>query len=100
MKIFPYGITISDSDYLCLTNDLLDVEVWIQNAIDGKIASCKGRLLQEWQNRLLLDESVKTVPASEDALIGFIVNRPEYKNRVDREIVAALRENPSSPEEC
>ena len=90
MFVFSGGISISETDYICLKHDLLDVEEWIQGAIDGKIASCKGRLLNEWQTRLLEDVEVKMIPASEVELIDFIVARDDYKNRVQREVSEAL----------
>ena len=90
MKVFPDGIVIEDLDYACLLNDLVDVEDWIRGAVDGKIAACKGRLLSEWQAKLLADETVETIPAREPELIGFITGRDDYKNRVQREVSEAL----------
>lgn len=85
MKIFTRGIEISDSDVKCLENDLLDIEEWVQGAIDGKINNCKKRLLREWQPRLLLDPDVKTIPANETALIEYITARSDYQNRSARD---------------
>ena len=85
MKIFTRGIEISDSDVKCLENDLLDIEAWIQGAIDGKINNCKKRLLREWQTRLLADPTVQSVPGDEPGLIGYITRRADYQNRYQRE---------------
>jgi len=85
MKFLRNGIDISDSDVKCLSNDLLDIEEWITEAIRGKINNCKKRMLEEWQPRLLLDPDVRSIPAEESMLIDYITNRKDYKNREVRE---------------
>lgn len=85
MKFIKNGIEISTADIKCLENDLLNIEDWINSAIRGKISKCKKRLVQEWQPRLLLDPDIRTIPADESALIDYITNRKDYKNREARE---------------
>jgi len=85
MKVIRNGIEISDVDIKALQNDLLNIEDWITNAVAGKIAACKGRLLDEWTPRLMLDPEVRTIPADETGLINLITNRDDYKNRTERD---------------
>jgi len=74
-------ITLSDDDLKCLNNDLLDVEQWVQDAVKGKIAQCKKRMVQQWTPRLMNDPNVTTIPASEKELIDVVVARSDYKDR-------------------
>jgi len=85
MKFLRNGIEISDADVKCLSNDILNIEDWINGAIRGKISKCKKRLIREWQPRLLLDPDVQTIPAEESALIDYITSRKDYKNREAQE---------------
>ena len=100
MKFLKNGIDISDSDVKCLSNDLLDIEDWITEAIRGKINNCKKRMLEEWHPRLLIDPDVQSIPAEESTLIDFITKRKDYKNREtrEREDLIEFHEYFSSPE--
>ena len=52
-------ITLTDLQQKILSNDLYNVtdnaglDVWIQNAIDGKINNCWKRLQREWTVKLM-----------------------------------------------
>ena len=76
---------ISGTDEKCLKNDLLDIEDWIIKAIEGKINKCKKRLIREWNQKLMKDPSVKTIPANEEDFIELVTSRSDYKNRVEKE---------------
>ncbi len=77
--------TLTATEESVLKNDLLDVEVWVNNAIDGKVANCKKRMIAEWLPKLYADKSVTQIPANEDDLIALIVARSDYKNRFNKE---------------
>ena len=78
-------ITLSDMDEKVLNNDLFDISTWIQDAVTGKINSCKSRMIAEWQPKLFADPAVETIPADENEFINFVVSRDDYKNRSQRE---------------
>lgn len=80
-------IEISDDDLLVLENDLLDVDDWVQKAVEGKINNCKKRMVREWQPKLFADPAVESIPAKEDKFLELVVARPDYKNRAARETV-------------
>jgi len=84
-KLLTRGIDVTDTDALCLENDLLDIEEWIRAALWGKINNCKKRLIKEWHPRLLADETVRTLPADIDALVQLITSRADYQNRKQRD---------------
>ena len=77
--------TLSSTEEAVLKNDLLNVEVWVNGAIDGKVNNCKKRMIAEWLPKLYADESVTQIPANEDEMIALVVARADYSNRVERE---------------
>jgi hypothetical protein len=80
-----YTIEINDTDLLALNNDLTDVDTWIQDAVTGKINNCKKRMVNEWQPILFADDSVTSIPATQDEFITAVVVRTDYKNRSTRD---------------
>ena len=77
--------TLSSTEEAVLKNDLLNVEVWVNGAIDGKVNNCKKRMIAEWLPKLYADESVTQIPANEDDMIALVVARDDYKDRVTRD---------------
>ena len=77
--------TLTTTEESVLKNDLLDVEVWVNGAIDGKVNNCKKRMIAEWLPKLYADESVTQIPANEDDMIALVVARDDYKDRVTRD---------------
>ena len=77
--------TLSSTEEAVLKNDLLDVQDWVDGAIDGKVNNCKKRMLREWLPKLYADDSVSSIPASEDEIVAMIVARDDYKDRVARD---------------
>jgi hypothetical protein len=78
-------IEISDLDDKVLQHDLLDVQQWVQSAVDGKINSVKKRLLKEAQEKLFADQEIDMMPATEDKLLDLYFSRPYYESRKQRE---------------
>ena len=77
--------TLTTTEESVLKNDLLDVQDWVDKAIDGKVNNCKKRMLAEWMPKLYADESVNQIPASEDEIVAMIVARDDYQSREDRD---------------
>ena len=77
--------TLTTLEESVLKNDLLDVQEWVDGAINGKINNCKKRMIAEWLPRLYADESVTQIPANEDEMIALVVARDDYKNRAARD---------------
>ena len=80
-------INLTDDEVKYLENDLIDINQWAQDAIKGKISKCKGRMIAEWQPKLLADPEIETIPATESGLLATIVAHKDYKNRAEREAV-------------
>jgi hypothetical protein len=89
MKVLRQGIEISAADIEALQHDLLNIEDWINAAVAGKVAACKGRLIDQWLPVIIADRSVTTIPADEAAIIDLITSRADYKNRANRDAVPA-----------
>ena len=77
--------TLSSTEESVLKNDLLDVQDWVDGAINGKISNCKKRMISEWLPKLYADDSVSSIPASEDEIVAMVVARDDYKNRAARD---------------
>ena len=77
--------TLSSLEESVLKNDLPDVQDWVNRAINGKINNCKKRMIREWLPKLYADDSVSSIPASEDEIIALVVARSDYKDRAARD---------------
>lgn len=75
MKIFENGIEIGECDLIALNNELVSVEAWVMQMLEGKIASCKKNLLTDWLPKLVNEPD-------EQALIMAISERQDYQPRV------------------
>ena len=76
--------TLTSTEETVLLNDLLDIQSWVDLAIDGKNDNCKQRMINEWHPKLTADPDVESIPADDDKLIAVIVARDDYKTRVER----------------
>ena len=79
------GKTLTSMEESVLKNDLLDIQDWVDQAINGKVNNCKKRMLAEWNPKLTADPDVESIPANDDDLIALIIARDDYKNRATRE---------------
>ena len=77
--------TLSSTEESVLKNDLADIQDWVNSAINGKVSNCKKRLVAEWLPKLYADDSVSSIPASEDEIVALVVARSDYKDRAARD---------------
>ena len=83
-------VEISDHNEKVLLNDLLDIDDWVQQAVIGKINNCKKRMAIEAAAVLKADDSVESMPATDDGLITALLDRDDYKNRAERDAAEKL----------
>jgi len=83
-------VNISDADEKAMLNDLLDIDDWVQKAVLGKINNCKKRMAQSATVVLKADDSVETMPATDDGLITALLARDDYKNRAERDAASRV----------
>lgn len=85
-------ITINDTDEKVLLNDLVNIQEWVQGAVDGKIHNCWKRMQQNWTQQLMNDDSfTDPIPSNKADFITLITARDDYQTRAERE---AAQETP------
>ena len=78
-------IEISDINEKIMLNDLRDIDDWVQKAVTGKMNQCKKRMAIQATAVLKADDSVETMPATDDGIIETLLARDDYKNRTERD---------------
>lgn len=78
-------VNISDHNEKVLLHDLLDINAWVQAAVEGKINSCGKRMSARATEVLKADDSVTSMPATDQGLQEALLARSDYKNRAQRE---------------
>ena len=74
-------VNLSDFDKKVLKHELVDIQEWVQLALDGKINKVKKRLLKEAQDKLFSDENIENIPATISGSISLYLDRPYYQDR-------------------
>ena len=85
-------VSITDLQQTILSNDLYNdtdnagIDLWIQNAIDGKINSCWKRMHASWSQTLMNDDSfTDPIPSNQADFVALVTARSDYKNRKARD---------------
>ena len=78
-------VEINDLNEKILLNDLLDIDDWVQKAVVGKINNSKTRMADNASAILKADDSVESMPATDDGLIEALLARSDYKNIAARD---------------
>jgi hypothetical protein len=82
-------VTINETDQKCLKNDLLDIDDWVQKAVEGKINNCWKRFQREWTTKLMEDESFNDpIPSNKIDFVNLVTARDDYKDRATRDAEA------------
>jgi hypothetical protein len=79
-------VTVDNTDQLVFKNDLLDINEWVQNAVNGKINNCWKRMQLEWTKKLMNDETfTDPIPSNKDDFVTLVTSRSDYKDRTARD---------------
>ena len=85
-------ISLTDLQQKILSNDLYNaadnagLDLWIQNAVDGKINNCWKRFRNHWTQVLMDDSSfTDSIPSDQTTFVNLILARSDYKNRKKRD---------------
>ena len=74
------------SDSLHNDTDNAGLDLWIQEAVDGKINNCWKRMRQEWTQKLMDDDSfTDPIPSNQADFVNLVTARADYKNRKQRD---------------
>ena len=90
-------ISLTDLQQTILKNDLYSdtdnagLDLWIQNAVDGKINNCWKRMQSEWTTKLMNDDSfTDPIPSNQADFVALVTARSDYKNRKQRDDAETL----------
>jgi len=85
-------VSLTDLQQTILKNDLYSdtdnagLDLWIQNAVDGKINNCWKRFQSEWTTKLMNDDSfTDPIPSNQADFVALVTARSDYKNRKTRD---------------
>ena len=85
-------VSLTDLQQKILSNDLYNdtdnagLDLWIQNAVDGKINNCWKRMQQEWTTKLMNDSSfTDPIPSNRTDFVALVTARSDYKTRKQRD---------------
>ena len=74
------------SDSLYNDSDNAGLDLWIQNAVDGKINNCWKRMQREWTQKLMDDDSfTDPIPSNQADFVNLVTARSDYKTRKQRD---------------
>ena len=74
------------SDSLYNDTDNAGLDLWIQNAVDGKINNCWKRMRTEWTQKLMDDDSfTDPIPSNQADFVNLVTARSDYKTRKQRD---------------
>jgi len=76
-----------------MKNDLLDLDDWVQKAVDGKKNNCWKRFQREWTTKLMNDETfTDPIPSNKTDFVNLVTTaRNDYKDRATRDAEAAAK---------
>ena len=85
-------VSLTDLQQTILKNDLYSdtdnagLDLWIQDAVDGKINNCWKRFQREWTTKLMNDDSfTDAIPSNQADFVALVTARSDYKNRKARD---------------
>ena len=85
-------VSLTDLQQTILSNDLYNdtdnagLDLWIQNAVDGKLNNCWKRMHTEWSQKLMNDDSfTDPIPSNQADFVALVTARDDYKNRKARD---------------
>ena len=85
-------VSLTDLQQTILSNDLYNaadnagLDLWIQNAVDGKINNCWKRFQSQWTTKLMNDDSfTDPIPSNQADFVNLVTARSDYKNRKQRD---------------
>jgi hypothetical protein len=79
-------VTINETDQKVMKNDLLDLDGWVQQAVDGKKNNGWKRFQQEWTTKLMEDVSfTDPIPSDKESFVNLVTARADYKDRAARD---------------
>ena len=78
-------VTIDTTDQQVLTDNLTDVDAWVQNAVTGKVNNCWKCMQNEWTTKLMNDDSfTDPIPSNKAEFVTLVIARADYKTMAEK----------------
>jgi hypothetical protein len=91
MATLTLTVEVTDTEQAILLNDLLDINDWLQGAMDGKKSNCWKRMQQEWTTKLMNDDSfTDSIPSNQADFVALVTAREDYITRSQRDATQTL----------
>jgi hypothetical protein len=91
MATLTLTVEVTDTEQAILLNDLLDINDWLQGAMNGKKSNCWKRMQQEWTTKLMNDDSfTDSIPSNQADFVALVTAREDYITRSQRDAAQAL----------
>jgi len=86
MATITLTVEVTDTEQAILLNDLLDIDAWLQSAMEGKKNNCWKRMQQEWTTKLMNDDSfTDPIPSNQADFVTLVTARSDYQTRTERD---------------
>lgn len=91
MATITLTVDVTDTEQAILLNDLLNINDWLQGAMDGKKANCWKRMQSEWTTKLMNDASfTDSIPSNQADFVALVTAREDYQTRTERDAASAI----------
>jgi hypothetical protein len=91
MATITLTVDVTDTEQAILLNDLLNINDWLQGAMDGKKANCWKRMQSEWTTKLMNDDSfTDSIPSNQADFVALVTAREDYQTRTERDAANAI----------
>jgi hypothetical protein len=91
MATITLTVDVTDTEQAILLNDLLNINDWLQGAMDGKKANCWKRMQSEWTTKLMNDDSfTDSIPSNQADFVALVTARDDYQTRTERDAAEAI----------
>jgi hypothetical protein len=91
MATLTLTVEVTDTEQAILLNDLLDINDWLQGAMNGKKSNCWKRMQQEWTTKLMNDDNfTDSIPSNQADFVALITAREDYMTRSQSDAASAL----------
>jgi hypothetical protein len=91
MATITLTVEVTDTEQAILSNDLLNINDWLQGAMLGKKNNCWKRMQSEWTTKLMNDESfTDSIPSNQADFVALVTAREDYQTRTERDAASAI----------
>ena len=91
MATITLTVEVTDTEQAILLNDLLNINDWLQGAMDGKKNNCWKRMQSKWTTKLMNDESfTDSIPSNQADFVALVIARDDYQTRTERDAAESI----------